>query len=140
MQAGGRYLAQVGIGETSESEPPMICRNRIVDVRTGGGGRSGINASGALKPGLRGVRLHGGVNPIQALVRNVRTCRLDAKEPVRGGGPGEDPCSDARHRGRVARSRVEGAVMALDRRGGDILSVYEVNRKREEPRVADEAV
>lgn len=128
MQAGERYLVQVGFGETSESKPSMNCRNRIVDVKTGGGGRSGINASGALKPGLRGVRLKDGVTPIQAPVRNVRTCRLDAKEPVRGGGPGEDPCSDARHRGRVAHSRVEGAVMALDRRGGDILSVYAVNR------------
>jgi hypothetical protein len=106
----------------------MNCRNSIVENRTGTGGRPGINAGGALKPGLRVLRLEGGVTPVQALVWNVGTCRLDAKVRFRVGAPGKDPGTDARHRDRVVRSRVEGAVMVLDRRGGDIESNVLANR------------
>ena len=37
--------------------------------------------------GVGGIRHRGGVNLDQALVRNVGTCRLDAKEEIQG----EDP-------------------------------------------------
>jgi hypothetical protein len=36
---------------------------------------------------LDGIRHRGGVNRDQALVRNVGTCRLDAKEEVQGDDP-----------------------------------------------------
>jgi hypothetical protein len=120
--------AWVSTGETSASKPPMNCRNSIVENRTGTGGRSGMNAGGALKPGLCVLRLEGGVTPVQALAWNVGTCRLNAKVRFQVGAPGEDPGTNARHRDRVVRSRVEGAVMALDRRGGDIASDVVVNR------------
>jgi len=127
--------AWVRVGETSVSEPLMNCRKRSVDARTGGGGPPGRSVGGDLKPGPRGIRLEGGVTPMQALARNVRTCRLDAKGAVRGGRPVENCHPDARHRGGAVRSRKEGPVMGLDRRGSGVLPWQVVNRQREEPRV-----
>jgi hypothetical protein len=95
----------------------MNCRKHIDDVGTGGSGHSGKSRGGDLKPGLCGVRLEGGVNLDQALSRNVGTCRFDAKEVRRAGEPRESLSTDAKHRDRTARSREEGAVTALDRRG-----------------------
>ena len=86
-------------------------------VRTGGGGRPGISLGGDLKPGSRGTRLEGGVTLDQALAWNVGTCRSDAKGAGRAGEPRETLSTNAERRGRTIRSRVEGAVMALDRRG-----------------------
>jgi len=116
----GRDLTVVCVGETSASKLPMNCRNSIVDVRTGVGGHSGISVSGDLKSGLRDIRLEGSVTPMQALVRNVGTCRPDAKGTRRVGRPGEALCTEAGHRDGAVRSRVDGAVMALDRRNSDI--------------------
>ena len=127
-EKAGRGSRQVRSKETSESEPPMNCRKRIVDVRTGAGGRSGMSAGGVLKPGPRGVRLEGGVNLDQALTRNRRTCRPDAKGDGRAGHPCEAQRTDAGHGGRTARSRDEGAVMALDRRGRGIQPPPAANR------------
>ena len=95
----------------------MNCRKRTVDVETGYGGHSGISKGGDLKPGPCGIRLEGGVNLDQALIRNVGTCRSDAKGASRAGDPRKVLSTDAEHRDRTARSRDEGAVMALDRRG-----------------------
>lgn len=103
--------------ETSESKPPMNCRKRIVDVETGIGGHSGISVGGDLKTGPCGIRLEGGVNLYQALVRNVRTCRSNAKEASRAGNPREALSTDGEHRDRTARSREESTAMVLDRRG-----------------------
>lgn len=87
-----------------------------------------MSAGGVLKPGPRGIRLEGGVNVDQALMRNRRTCRPDAKGDGRAGDPCETQSTDAGHRGRMARSRVEGAVMALDRRGHGIQPSAAANR------------
>src|SRR5688500_10503561 len=127
-EKAGRRSRQVRSEETSESEPPMNCRKRIVDVGTGAGGRSGMSAGGVLKPGPRGVRLEGGVNSDQALTRNRRTCRPDAKGEGRAGDPREVQSTDAGHRGRTARSRGEGAVMAPDRRGRSVQPSPAANR------------
>ena len=72
---------------------------------------------GALKSGPCGIRLEGGVKLDQALLRNSRTCRPDAKGDDRSGSPRKVQSTDAGHRGRTARSRDEGAVMAPDQRG-----------------------
>lgn len=53
----------------------------------------------------------------QALVRNVGTCRPDAKGAIQAVSRRKDQSTNAGHRGGNARSREEGAVMALDRRG-----------------------
>jgi hypothetical protein len=55
---------------------------------------------------------------IQALVRNVGTCRPDAKEEAQADSIRKGESTDAGHRGGVVRSRVESSVMGLDRRGG----------------------
>jgi hypothetical protein len=97
-------------------------------VRTGGDGRPGISLSGDLKPGSCGTRLVGGVNLDQALAWNVGTCRSDAKEASRAGDPRKALSTDAEHRGRTIRSRVEGAVMAPDRRGCGVQFWQAANR------------
>lgn len=76
-----------------------------------------MSMGGALKSGPHGIRLEGGVNLGQALLRNRRTCRPDAKGEDRSGSPRKGQSTDAGHRDRTARSRVEGAVMVLDQRG-----------------------
>lgn len=98
------------------------------DVKTGGGVGPGISLGGVLETGLSGIRLVGGVNPDQALVWNVRTCRRDAKGEIQAGRPGEEQASDARHRGGAARSSDEGSVMELERRGSGIQSWLGANR------------
>jgi len=58
------------------------------------------------------------VTLIWASVRNTGTCRPDAKGEVQADGLREGERTEAGHRGGVARSREEGSVMELDRRGG----------------------
>ncbi len=65
-----------------------------------------------------GVRHEGGVTLIQALARNVGTCRPDAKGEVQADSICKGLSTDAGHRGGVVRSRAEGSVMELDRRDG----------------------
>ncbi len=108
---------QVRSRETSESEPSMKCRKRMDGVKTGGGGCPGISLGGDLKTGPSGTRLEGGVNLDQALSWNVGTCRLDVKGADQVGSPRKILSTDARHRGRTARSSEEGPVMGLERRG-----------------------
>ena len=76
---GGAVLRQVRIKKTNASEPLMTCRKTSSDVETGietlsreGGGERPVYGS-------TGVRHEGGVILIQAWVRNVGTCRPDAK-------------------------------------------------------------
>ena len=64
-----------------------------------------------------GVRHEGGVTLIQALVRNVGTCRPAAKGEAQADSLRKSESTDAGHRGGVVRSRAEGSVMGLDRRG-----------------------
>lgn len=54
--------------------------------------------------GLDGVRRRSSARLSQAPVRNVGTCRPDAKGEVRRGGPSKDQRTDAGHRGGAARS------------------------------------
>ncbi len=68
--------------------------------------------------GSTGIRHEGGVILIQAWVRNVGTCRADAKGDAQAGGPRKHLSTNAAHRGGATRSRNEGSVMELDRRGG----------------------
>ena len=64
-----------------------------------------------------GVRRTGGVTLIQALMRNVGTCRPDAKGAARVGSPHKRQSTDAGHGDGAARSSDEGPVMGLERRG-----------------------
>ena len=64
---------------------------------------------------------------VQALVRNVGTCRPDAKGEVQVEAP-RDERTDAGHRGGVACSSDEGAVMALERRRNTVQLYRKANR------------
>ncbi len=80
-----------------------------------------------------GIRHKGGVNLIQALVRNLGTCRPDVKGEIQAEGLRKDESTDAGHRGGDVCSRVEGPVMGLDRRGV-IVRRYHVGNLKEEDR------
>jgi len=54
-----------------------------------------------------GIRHVGGAKLNQALVRNVRTCRSDAKGEVASGQNREDESTDAEHRDGAARIRTK---------------------------------
>ena len=63
---------------------------------------------------------------IQALVRNLGTCRPDGKGEVQADSIRKNESTDAGHRGGVVRSRAEGPVMGLDRRG-DVIQLCHVD-------------
>ena len=71
---------------------------------------------------------------IRALVRNVGTCRPDAKGEAQADSLRKGQSTDAGHRGGVARSRDEGSVMGLDRRGDVVQLCYAGNPQGEDPR------
>jgi len=118
---GGAVLRQVRIKKTNASEPLMTCRKTSSDVETGIETLSREAGGGLPVYGSTGVRHEGGVILIQAWVRNVGTCRPDAKGDAQAGSPRKRPSTEAGHRGGVAHSRIEGSVMELDRRGGVVL-------------------
>lgn len=120
--------------ETSESEPLMMCRKRIDDVETGGMSLTRDESGRCPDYGPDGIRHEGGVTLRQAFAWNVGTCGSDAKGDVQAGGPREDQSTKAGHRGGAARSRGEGSVMGLDRRGCVVQLETGVNQRWEEPR------
>ena len=79
---GGIKSRQVWSGEASESQPSMTCRNSIGDVKTGGAIFSRDQRGGGPEACPSGIRHVGGAKPDQAVLRNVRTCRPDAKGEV----------------------------------------------------------
>lgn len=68
---------------------------------------------------------------IQALIRNVGTCRPDAKGEVQADSIRKSESTDAGHRGGAVRSRGEGTVMGLDRRGS-VVPFYLANNPKGE--------
>ena len=64
-----------------------------------------------------GVRHEGGVTLGRASIRNTGTCRSDEKGETQAVHHRKGLSTDAEHRGGDARSRDEGLVMRLDRRG-----------------------
>ena len=71
---------------------------------------------------------------IQALVKNVGTCRPDDKGEVQAEGLCKGESTDAGHRGGDVRNRGEGSVMELDRRGIVVQLYYVSNLKGEDSR------
>jgi hypothetical protein len=120
--------------ETSASEPPMKCRKRMDDVETGRMSLAREKSGGWPDCCPDGIRHEGGVTLHLALARNVGTCRPDAKGEVQAGGPREDKSTEAGHRDGATRSRDEGSVIELDRRGCVVQLWNEANQQWEEPR------
>lgn len=130
---GGARLRQVRFKETNASEPLMTCRN--VFNRRRNRETTSIPGQGWGEPVdcPTGVRHEGGVTLIQALVRNVGTCRPDAKGETQADSIREGESTNAGHRDGVVRSRVEGPVMGLDRRGVVVWHYPVGNPRGEDP-------
>jgi hypothetical protein len=127
---GGRSFRQVCLKETNASEPLMTCRNvfyrrrnRDLDVYPASQGWA-VPADGPT-----GVRHEGGVTLRQAPIRNTGTCRPDAKGETQAVSRREGLSTDAGHRGGGARSREEGPVTGLDRRGA-VIRLYSADNPR----------
>jgi hypothetical protein len=73
---------QVCAGKTNESEPLRTCRKRRDVIETRLQLLAWDRARGAPADCPSGDRHEDGVSPAQALVRNVGTCRLDAKGEI----------------------------------------------------------
>jgi len=120
--------------KTNTSEPLMTCRKSLNWRRN-----RDLRVCPAKKVerlpdcGSTGVRHEGGVIMIQAWVRNVGTCRPDAKGEIQVDSLHKDQSTEAGHRVGVAHSRVEGSVMGLDRRGGVVRLYLVGNPKGEDP-------
>ena len=116
--------------ETNASEPLMTCRNvfhrrrnRDLDVYPASKGWE-VPADGPT-----GVRHEGGVTLRQAPIRNTGTCRPDVKGETQAVSHREGLSTDAGHRGGGARSREEGPVTGLDRRGA-VIRLYSADNPR----------
>jgi hypothetical protein len=131
---GGGTLRQVCLKETNASEPLMTCRKARDDVETGietSIPRARVGEMPADCP--TGVRHEGGVTLRQASIRNTGTCRSDAKGETQVVSHREGLSTDAGHRGGDVRSRAEGSVTGLDRRGV-VIRLYPVdNPNGEDP-------
>ena len=119
--------------ETNASEPLMTCRKDLNDVETGREWLARDKVGGKPVDCPIGVRHEGGVTLSQALMRNVGTCRPDAKGEAQADSLRKGQSTDAGHRGGVAHSRVEGPVMGLDRRG-DVVRLCRQGNPRGEDR------
>ena len=115
---GGAELRQVRIEETNVSEPLVRCRNVFRRCRNRDPHFCPATQGWQI-PAYRptGIRHKGGVTSIRALMRNVGTCRPDAKGAVQVDSIREDRSTKAGHRDGDAHSRDESFVMGLDRRG-----------------------
>ena len=111
----------------------MTCRNVQTDVKTGTLTSVPLNKDWG-RPAYCpiGIRHEGGVTLIQALVRNVGTCRPDVKGEVQMNDLHEDASTDAGHRGGVTCIRDEGSVMGPDRRGNVVQLYSEDNPQGED--------
>ena len=70
---------QVSTGKANASKPPMMCRKRRDVTETRLRLLAWDEARGGPADCPSGGRHEGGASPVQALVRNVGTSRLDAK-------------------------------------------------------------
>jgi hypothetical protein len=73
---------QVRAGKANVSELPMTCRKRRDVTETGLQSLARDEARGKPADCPSGDRHECGASPVQGLVRNVGTCRLDAKGDV----------------------------------------------------------
>lgn len=65
----------------------------------------------------------------RASIRNTGTCRSDVKGEIQAVHHRKGESTDAEHRGGDARSRDEGPVMGLDRRGV-VIGLYPLDNLR----------
>jgi hypothetical protein len=127
-----KSFRQVWSKETNESEPLMTCRyishrrrKRDLDFYP-------VSKDWELPAYCPiGVRHEGGVTLGRASIRNTGTCRSDVKGGIQAASRREDLSTDAECRGGDVRSRDEGLVMRLDRRGV-VIGFYAADNSRED--------
>ena len=131
---GGAKPRQVCAAKTNNIEPLMkgreksiCCRNHPIPLGVGQARGSPADCPGGSRP-------KGGVSAAQASIRNLGTFRADAKGAHQVDETHEMLSTDAAHRGGSVRSRDEGAVIALDRRGAVVEPCYAGNSREEDPR------
>lgn len=106
----------VGIVKMNENEPLKRCRNAIMLSKPNIDCTFGMSFDVNWSNRQSGRRHKEGMSTIQALIRNMRTCRSDVKgEAVVDITRGES--TDAEHRDGSVRSSDEGPVMGVERRG-----------------------
>jgi hypothetical protein len=110
----------------------MSCRKRRNDVKTRGVSLTWDEVWALPVYCPCGTRHESGVTSVQALVWNVGTCVSMIREQLKW-KPHQSLSTEAKHRGGVARSSVEGSVMEPERRRDTVQLCYEVNRQWEEP-------
>src|SRR5439155_12606173 len=94
----GTRSRRVRLREASASEPSMKCRKRIRRCQNRGVTLPPGSVRGNPEACPSGIRHVGGAKLNQALVRNVRTCRSDAKGEIASGANREDRSTDAGYR------------------------------------------
>jgi len=85
-----------------------------------------------------GLRHTGGVTRYRAVVRNVGTCRRDAKRESQAETP-QGESIDARHRGGTARSSEEASVTEVERRGC-VTRLFLFDNQRWEERIGESEI
>ncbi len=105
------------IKKTNASEPLMTRRKTLNGVETEIETLSREAGGGRPVYGSTGVRHEGGVILIQAWVRNVGTCRSDAKGAAQAGSPRKRLSTEAEHRGGVVRCYWAGNSQEEDSHG-----------------------
>ena len=107
----------MGIVESNANEPLMMCRKDLDDGQNRG--NVGILGRGWRVPVYwpTGLRHRDGETAIWALVRNVGTCRGDAKGAWQAGSTCKSLSTEALHTGGSPRSSDEIPVMGVERRG-----------------------
>jgi hypothetical protein len=73
--------------KTNASEPLMTCRKRRDDVKTGGQSLIREKLAGSVLTARAASGMEVRVSVVLALVRNVGTCGLDAKEDIQVADP-----------------------------------------------------
>src|SRR6202161_3050629 len=125
-----KQFRQVSLKETNVSEPLSRCRN-VYNRRRNRDLHFYPASKGWERPAYcpTGVRHEGGVTLRRASIRNTGTCRSDVKGEIQAVHHRKDESTDAEPRDGDARSRDEGPVMGLDRRG-IVLRFYPVDNPR----------
>ncbi len=95
----------------------MTCRKPKMMVKTGVGTQLRDKVDGDLFYWSTDLRHIHGETVIQAIVRNVRTCRGAAKGACQAGSTRKALSTNALHTGGSSHSSVEAPVMGVERRG-----------------------
>lgn len=102
-----QFMLHVRTMEMSKTESPLMCREVKTDVKTKSTPLSWDKPRSYLITDLGGVRHIGGMNLVQALIRNLGTSRSNVKGETQVVDTIESESTNVEHWGRTTRSSVE---------------------------------